>query len=117
MHIVDQAHMPPGYCIVNQGTTGPFIDTGLTPAVIDPRIYVSRQAVIDMGVLFGIPRPEEVEALHAQVASLTASNVNLIEQLQEADRYAEAAEYTLKASFGDDTKIKHKPGRKTARLA
>lgn len=104
--------MAPGCCIVNQSDTGPFIDTGLTPALVDPRIYVSRQAVIDMAAHFGIPRPAELDAVLSENYRLRSENDQLRRELAEADRYAEAAEYTLKASFGDDTKIKHKPGRK-----
>jgi hypothetical protein len=112
LQIVPEATMPPGCCIVTQSTTGPFIDTGLTPAVLDPRVYVSKQAIVDMGRLFGIPTPEDVERLVADVERMTTQLVDLRAQLAEADRYADAAEYTLKATFGDDTKIKNKPGRK-----
>lgn len=112
MNIVDRAEMAPGSCIVTQSSTGPFIDTGLTPAVVDPRIYVSRQAVIDMGRVFGFPIPDELAALEYELDSLRTQVEQLKGELAEADRYADAAEYTLKATFGDDTKIRNKPGRK-----
>jgi hypothetical protein len=106
--------MQPGKCIVSLTSEDPggFIDTGLTPAVIDPRVYVSRQAVIDMGRMFGFPTPDELAGLNEQVEQMTHEVKELREQLAEADRYAEAAEYTLKATFGQDTKIRSKPGRK-----
>jgi hypothetical protein len=104
--------MAPGCCIVTQSETGPFIDTGLTPPLVDPRVYVSRQAVIDMGVLFGFPRPDEHEATKRELDTALTHIEQLKGQLEEADRYADAAEYTLRATFGDDTKIKNKPGRK-----
>lgn len=91
---------------------GGFVDTGLTPAVIDPRVYVSRQAVIDMARLFGMPDPDQFAEVLAAAEQLDHENRALREQLAEADRYAEAAEYTLKATFGSDAKIKNKPGRK-----
>lgn len=104
--------MAPGCCIVTQSEQGPFIDTGLTPALVDPRIYVSRQAVIDMGRMFGLPTPHEYEGMVRALDTLTTHVEQLKGELEEADRYADAAEYTLKATFGDDTRIKNKPGRK-----
>ena len=114
MHLVDKPTVLPGHCIVNLSSEdkGGFVDTLMTPAVVDPRVYVSRQAVIDMGRLFGFPDPNEHGELKAQVELLQREVERLQGELAEADRYAEAAEYTLKATFGDDTKIRNKPGRK-----
>lgn len=114
MQIVDRPEVYPGHCIVNLSSedAGGFIDTLLTPAAVDPRVYVSRQAVIDMGRLFGFPTPEETQALSEALESATKHVDQLEAELAEADRYAEAAEYTLKATFGSDQKIRAKPGRK-----
>ena len=106
--------MLPGQCAVNLSSEDPggFVDTLLTVPAVDPRVYVSRQAVIDMGRLFGFPEPAEVDELRQANRELSSMVEDLKAQLQEADRYAEAAEYTLTATFGDKTKIRHKPGRK-----
>lgn len=114
MQIVSRPEVHPGHCIVNFSSEDPggFIDTQSTPGLVDPRIYVSRQAVIDMGRLFGFLPPAEVDALADAVEAQAKEIDALKDQLAEADRYAEAAEYTLKATFGQETKIRHKPGRK-----
>jgi hypothetical protein len=114
MHLVDRPTLLPGHCIVNLSSEDPggFIDTLNTVPVIDPRVYVSRQAVIDMGRMFGFPDPAEVDELRRANKELASMVEDLKAQLAEADRYAEAAEYTLTATFGDKTKIRHKPGRR-----
>lgn len=114
MQLVDRPVMEPGHCIVNLSheDTGGFVDTCLSVPTVDPRIYVSRQAVIDMGRLFGFMDPIEADVLSDALETATKRIDHLEGQLAEADRYAEAAEYTLKASFGNDTKIRNKPGRK-----
>jgi hypothetical protein len=113
LFLVDRPTIPPGHCIVNHSSEDPggFIDLGQS-ALIDPRIYLSRQAVIDAGRMFGFPTPEEHDDLIATVEKLSRLVEDLEAQLAEADKYAEAAEYTLRATFGDDTKIRQKPGRK-----
>jgi hypothetical protein len=114
VQLVPRPALVPGHCIVNLSSEDPggFVDTGLTPAAIDPRIYVSRQAVVDMGRLFGFPTPDETHALRADVERLEHEVAQLRDQLAEADKYAEAAEYTLRATFGQETKVRQKPGRK-----
>lgn len=86
-----------------------FIDTGLTPALVDPRIYVSHQAIVDMGRLYGLPDAAEWEATRADlfemaetIAELRATNVDLRRDL-------EAAEWTLERKF------KAVPARKPGR--
>lgn len=113
MQLVDRPTVPPGHCIVNLSHEdhGGYVDIG-PRQLVDPRVYVSRQAVIDMGRLFRFPTPEEHEEAVAAIESLTKKAEHLAQELAEADKYAEAAEYTLKATFGDDTKIRQKPGRK-----
>jgi hypothetical protein len=112
--VVPRPELSPGYCIVTMSSEDPggFIDTGLSPAAVDPRIYISRQAVIDMGRHFGLPTPEQAESYIESIETMARRIEDLEHQLAEADRYAEAAEYTLKATFGDATKIRNKPGRK-----
>lgn len=114
MQIVDRPNIQPGHCIVNlsaEDTRG-FIDTGLDPAVVDPRVYVSYAAVRDMARLFGFVDPVELGARDEALEHALKRIEDLEDQLAEADRYAEAAEYTLSATFGDKTKIRNKPGRK-----
>jgi histone H3/H4 len=65
-----------------------------------------------MGRLFGFASPDEVEGYVESIERMAREIEDLKFQLSEADRYAEAAEYTLKATFGDASKIRNKPGRK-----
>lgn len=111
MHLVDRPTMLPGQCAVNLSSEDPggFIDTLITLPAVDPRIYVSRQAVIDMGRLFGFADPAEVDELRQSNRELASMVEDLQAQLQESDRMLDAAAYTLK-TFGEGTKIRHKPG-------
>lgn len=117
MYLVDRPTLVPGHCIVNPGCSEDprgFIDMGFEVEEIQPRIYVSAQAVIDMGRLFDFPSPEEHVELAERLAKAEDALEDVQAQLAEADRYAEAAEYTLKATFGAEQKIKNKPGPRPA---
>lgn len=111
MQVVERPGLEPGYCIATLSSEDPrgFVDTGLSPAVIDPRIYVSAQAIIDMGRLFGLPSPEE----HAVALEKIAELGTRVEQLEEdninLERDVQSAEWTLERQFA--TKIQNKPGR------
>lgn len=111
MQIVDRPGIAPGHCIVNLSSEDPggFIDTGLNPAVFQPRVYVSRQALLDMGRLFGFPSPDEVAALQEEAAALRSEVEQLREDNRDLERDVLSAEWTLERQFA--TKIQNKPGR------
>lgn len=112
MIVVDRPEMAPGHCIINFSSEdhGGFIDTLTSPPVLDPRVYVSRQAVIDMGRLFGFPTPEEYEGLVESVERMTKEIDALKADNVELTRDVEAAEWTLERKF--QAKPQAKPGRK-----
>lgn len=103
--------MAPGHCIVNLSSDDPrgFIDTLLSPPAVDPRIYVSYQAVVDMGRKFGLPSPEDHEALMDTVEAQEKELDHLREENKSLERDVLSAEWTLERQFG--AKIQNKPGR------
>lgn len=111
MQLVDRPGIDPGHCIVNLSSEDPggFVDTGLNPPVFQPRVYVSRQAVIDMGRLFGFPTPDENASLQAEVAELRSEVERLKEENTNLERDVLSAEWTLERQFA--SKIQNKPGR------
>lgn len=111
MIVVDRPEVFPGHCIVNLSSEDPggFIDTLTTPAVIDPRVYVSRQAVIDMGRAFGFAGPNEVDELRYLLSEAVARAEALQEENRTLTRDVEAAEWTLERKF--QSKPQAKPGR------
>lgn len=111
MQVVSRPEFPPGQCIVNLSDQDPggFIDTGLTPPLVDPRVYVSRQAVIDMGRHFGFPTPEEFIRLISRVDQLEEETEGLKVENRNLMRDLDAAEWTLERKF--QSKPSPKPGR------
>lgn len=111
MIVVERPEMAPGHCIVNLSSEDPggYIDTLLSPACVDPRVYVSRQAVIDMGRLFGFADPEEHAALLDRVDELSSRVEQLTQDNTELERDVLSAEWTLERQFA--AKIQNKPGR------
>lgn len=111
MIVVERPEATPGQCIVNLSSEDPvgFVDTLLTPAVVDPRIYVSYRAIVDMGRLFGIPDREAFNALEARCEDLENENAGLREDNKTLERDVESAEWTLQRRFGSG--IQNKPGR------
>lgn len=111
MIVVDRPEVAPGQCIVNLSSEDPggFVDTLLSPAIIDPRVYVSYQAIVDMGRLFGLPSPQE----HAELVEAVEAQAKEIESLREENTALErdvlSAEWTLERQFA--AKIQNKPGR------
>lgn len=103
--------MPPGACIVNHSSEdrGGFVDLG-DRVVIDPRIYVSRQAVIDLGRLFAFPDPDEIKRITVAAAILRERVARLEDENAQLTRARDAAEYTLERRF--QAKPQAKPGRK-----
>lgn len=110
MHLVDRPALAPGTCIVNLSSEDPggFVDLG-DRAIVDPRLYVSRQAVIDLGRYFGLPAPEAHTELVARVTELEAANEALLDENRALNRDVEAAEWTLERKF--QAKPQGKPGR------
>lgn len=111
MLLVDRPTFPPGQCIVNLSNEDPggFIDLG-PRALVDPQVYVSRQAVVDMGRLFGFPSPDEFTRQAIEVERLKHRVQELQEENQTLNRDVEAAEWTLERKF--QAKPQNKPGRK-----
>lgn len=108
--MVSRPEYPPGTCIVNLSSEDPggFVDLG-DRVLIDPRVYVSRQAVIDLGRLFGFASPGDVQSLQEHVDVLELENASLRVDNAQLTRDVEAAEWTLERQFG--TRIQNKPGR------
>lgn len=80
MVIVERPEIAPGHCILSLKSEDPlgFIDTLLTPAVVDPRVYASVSVVKEWARKLGMVDGVIVDGLEAQVADLKA-------QLAEAD--------------------------------
>jgi hypothetical protein len=108
MRIVPKPEWAPHQCCVTMRTEDPegFIATGMSLPFVDPSIDVSIGAVRMMGRLIGLEDPASRDE---RIAALEAENADLRERLLEAERFQDAAEYTLQR-FG--TKVKNKPGRK-----
>lgn len=111
MRVVDQAARPPHRCAVvpfvsNSNARAGFIDTGMD---VDGRVYISRaEAGVQIAEAIGWHPPSKVRAQEARIEELETELDDLRAQLQEADKFAEAAEYTL-GRFG--AKVQKKPGR------
>lgn len=88
---------------------GGFIDTLLSPAVVDPRVYISRQAVIDMARVFGLPDAAAYDELLDKVDELSSRVEQLTQTNTELERDVLSAEWTLERQFA--AKIQAKPGR------
>lgn len=108
--MVPRPGLPPGTCIVNLSSedSGGFVDLG-DRVLIDPRVYVSRQAVIDLGRLFGFPTPGDVAEMTEFLDFATARVKELEAENAQLNRDVEAAEWTLERQF--NAKIQNKPGR------
>jgi hypothetical protein len=90
VNIVERCELPPGFCmatLTSQDTKG-FIDTGNTPAAVDPRVYISVTWVQQMASEMGMVNGEELNQAKTKIKELE-------HQLKEADKLLEANEYTL----------------------
>lgn len=103
LRIVDGPELPPGHCIATLRTEDKkgFVDTLLTPAVIDPRVYLSVSYIEDVARGLGMEYPkgqrdDDVEDLKRQLA--------------EAEKALEAVDVMESAGFV----ARKKPGRKTS---
>ncbi len=109
MFWVDVAERHPFHCCVTGSNEGPLIDTGNTLVGFDHRVYVGMAGVGVLARFAGWTSPGEREALDAEVARLEREVADLRAEVEEADRFEEAARYTL-GRF--DAKVHRKPGRK-----
>jgi hypothetical protein len=90
MNIVERCTHAPGYCIATMSSedTKGFIDTGLTPACVDPRVYISVRWVEEMATKMGWVAGELLAEEKRRVKKLER-------QLIEADKLIGAAEHTI----------------------
>jgi hypothetical protein len=111
MRVTQQATERPFRCAVlpyigNSNSSG-WIDTG---CYLDrEKVYVSFEAAAEMAKEIGWVAPSQRRELEAEVALLRSRIEALESEVGEADKFAEAAEYTL-AKFGQ--RVQRKPGRK-----
>ncbi len=103
MHIVPKPEWMPHECAVTLQSEDPrgFVDTGMNLPYVDPRVYVSAQAVEDMGRLFGFPTQAEHAELEAELEQLKADNLQLLQELEGAERLADAAYTSLERAVRD----------------
>lgn len=104
MDIVERPVHLPGHCIATLTSEDPkgFVDTGLTPALIDPRVYVSVSWIEECARKLGFVDGDTHDDALRRIADLET-------EVREADEFAQAAEYTL-GRFGE--RVRRKPGRK-----
>lgn len=117
MDIIPRPVFPPGQCIATCKSEDPkgFIDTYLTPALAgDNRIIVSVTWVEECASKLGWLSPADAADLRGELDAARERVSEVEGELQEADRFAEAAEYTLR-HIGE--KVRRKPGRKPQREA
>lgn len=108
MVIVQRPEVAPGHCILSLKSEDPegFIDTLLTPAVVDPRVYASVSVVKEWARKLGMVDGDDLVALERRVEDLEA-------QLAEADSELNAI-HILKARGYTPAK---KPGRPPSQKA
>jgi hypothetical protein len=115
MRFVSKAEIRPMRCAVcptiGANHSEGFIDTGaeMDACPVEQRVYVSVVAVRELMRTLGWPTPEQHTELVEKCDRLERENISLELQVREADRFAEAAEYTL-GRFGQH--VRNKPGRK-----
>ena len=114
MRWVQQAVINPHRCAVipfigNSNSQKGFIDAGHDLPGWDPHVYVSVEAVEEMARLIGWQPAGSLQLKDTEIGRLERKVAELEEQVREADRFAEAAEYTL-GRFGQH--VRNKPGRK-----
>lgn len=105
MDIVARPEIAPGHCMATLTSEDPkgFLDTLLTPAVVDPRVYLSVSWLEECARKLGFVEGEVCERLERRVADLEA-------QLAEVDRELDAI-HVLKARGYTPAR---KPGRPSA---
>lgn len=108
MVIVDRPEIAPGHCMLSLKSEDPlgFIDTLLTPAVVDPRVYASVSVVMEWARKLGMVDGADLEALERRVEDLEA-------QLAEADSELNAI-HILKGRGYQAAKRPGRPAQKAA---
>jgi hypothetical protein len=87
-----------------------YVQTGSKIGIDDNAVYLSIEGLEQVALKFlDVVRRDELREVQERVAELERRNLDLQEQVREADRFAEAAEYTL-GRFG--SKVQKKPGRR-----
>jgi hypothetical protein len=114
VRFVGSATLAPHRCAVvpfvgNSTAKQGFIDTGSELGREGERVYISvAEAAPVIAQAIGWSPPSKVRKLEGELAALKAENEQLKAEVKEADKFAEAAEYTL-GRFGH--KVQKKPGR------
>ena len=118
MRRVPRCEMRPLHCAVfpqlGAGHAKGYFDTANTIGLTDEHIYVSVEAVESLARELGWYSPEDAAAHGRAFEALERENRELVEQVAEADKFAESAEYTLQR-FG--SKVQKKPGRPKSKAA
>lgn len=80
MDVVARPEMSPGHCLLSLKSEDPegFIDTGLSPACVDPRVYASVSVIKEWATKLGMVDSAAIDRLERQITDLQA-------QLAEAD--------------------------------
>lgn len=117
MRWVQHAALRPHRCAVipyvgNHNASKGFFDTGQHLAGWDPHVYISVQAVEHLAGYLGCRAPDLT--IQAKLDAKDERIRELEEQLAEAQRFQEAAEYTME-KFG--TKVRQRPGPKAKTAA
>ena len=104
LRIVDGPELPPGYCIATMRTEDRkgFVDTLLTPAVIDPLVYLSVSYIEEVARALGMEYPE----------GKTEDVDDLKRQLEEAEKALQAIDVMESAGF--TARKKRTPAKKTS---
>ena len=104
--VVERPDKQPGHCIASMITEDKrgFIDTLLTPAVVDPRVYLSVSYVMDAARKLGMTMEPEADDRDERIAELE-------EQVKVLERQLDAIDVMESAGFT----ARKRPGRKPAK--
>lgn len=104
LRIIDRPELPPGHCIATMRSEDPrgFIDTLLTPAVIDPRVYLSVSYIEELARALGMEYPE----------GKSEDVDDLKRQLEDAEKALAAIDVMESAGFV--ARKKRTPAKKTS---
>lgn len=92
LRIVDRPELPPGHCIAtmrDEDKKG-FVDTLLTPPVIDPRIYLSVSYIEEVARSLGMEYPKVEQSEEVE---------DLKRQLEDAEKALQAVDVIESAGF------------------
>ena len=111
---VERCEMRPLHCAIfpHLGARAPrgYVDTGTRIGLDESQVYLSIEGLEQTALRFlDVVRGDELREATQQIEALKREVADLQEQVREADRFAEAAEYTL-GRFGQH--VRNKPGRK-----